>query len=112
MSKKSIGKALIPVQLEQTIKQLGKNVQIARARRRMSRNLLAERMLVSVPTVTRLEHGDVSVSFGVLVNALWCLGLYKELSNIANPNLDEVGKSIEYSRLPKKIKNKKQENDF
>ncbi|MBN1113973.1 MAG: helix-turn-helix domain-containing protein [Oligoflexia bacterium] len=112
MSKRSFGKKQIPAQLEPVIKKIGNNIEIARKRRGLSRKVLAERMLVSIPTLTRLEHGDVNISFGVLVNALWCMGIHRELSNLAAPDLDEIGKSMEISKLPERIKQKKEDNDF
>ncbi len=108
-------KGLSP-QAEQVLQKLGKNIEIARKRRRESRKAFSERLYVSVPTVKRLESGDPGVGLGVLVAALWALGLYRDLEKVAAPENDEVGKTLEYRNMPKSFRTKqsqgKIDNDF
>lgn len=108
MSKKKIDSSL-PMQASDALRKLGESILIARKRRKITKKNMAERMFVSIPTLNRLEKGDPNVGIGILASALWCLGLHRQISSIANPDSDEIGKSLELNRLrtPKKL-----ENDF
>lgn len=70
-------------------------------------------MSVSAPTIISLEKGEPTVSVGVLVSALWTLGLEGELKKLANPE-DQEGIKLMNSRLPKKMRAGKGslDNDF
>jgi hypothetical protein len=67
-------------------------------------------MFVSIPTLNRLEKGDPSVGVGVLLAALWCLGLHRQISQIADPDADVIGKQLELRKL--KRASNKLDNDF
>jgi transcriptional regulator with XRE-family HTH domain len=109
MSRKKIDHT-IPNQALLQLKELGKNVFIARKRRKITKRDLAERMFVSIPTLNRLENGDPSVGIGIVASALWCLGLYKQISKLADPDTDEIGKTMDLRRLKKTLN--KLDNDF
>jgi hypothetical protein len=102
MTKMSIAKAALPQPAEKALSLLGADIATARRRRRIPQRLLAERMMVSLPTLQRLEKGDPGVGIGVVATALWTLGLIERLSNLASPDVDGVGKVLEAKRLPKK----------
>jgi ribosomal protein L20 len=69
---------------------LGENLAIARKRRRESRQLWAQRIGVSLPTLTRMEKGDPSVSMGVYATALWQMGRAQVLAELAAPEHDQA----------------------
>jgi hypothetical protein len=83
---------------------LAQDIAVARTRRRIPQRLLAERMMVSLDTVQRLEHGDPGISLGVLATALWSLGLLDNLTNLASPDHDTVGQTEEQQRLPRRVR--------
>ena len=58
---------------------------------------MAQRVLASSPTISRLEHGDLSVSAAILARYLEVLGLASDLDRIAER--DEVGDAIADARL-------------
>jgi transcriptional regulator with XRE-family HTH domain len=60
---------------------------------------LAERLSISRPTLRKLERGDPTVSIAVLVQVLDVLGLADQLSHIADPDADALGKALEETRL-------------
>ena len=103
----------IPNKAKVALKNLGAQVRIARKRRVWTIADLAIKIGVSSPTVMALEKGESTVSLGVLVSALWVLGLEKELLLISRPS-DEEGIKLMNARLPKKIRNSKKNlnNDF
>ncbi len=58
---------------------------------------MAARVLVSRPTISRLERGDLTVSTAVLARYLEVLGLVTDLDRIAER--DEAGAAIADERL-------------
>ena len=77
--------------------ELGARLRLARRRRGISIAEMAQRVLASSPTISRLEHGDLSVSAAVLARYLEVLGLGSDLDRIAER--DEVGDAIADARL-------------
>ena len=61
---------------------------VARLRRKESLKTWAKRLGVSVPTLLRLEVGELSVSLGVLATALWMIGRDAALGALATPKED------------------------
>lgn len=78
---------------------LGARLKAARLRRRMSEAEMAARVLVSRPTLRRLEAGELSVSVATLVRVLEVLSLAGDLDRIAEH--DELGQQIADARLPR-----------
>lgn len=62
---------------------------------------MAERMLVSVQTLQRLEGGDPTVGIAVLAAALFVLGMTQRLETLVAPESDAVGTAEELARLPR-----------
>jgi len=61
-------------------------------------------MLVSIPTVRRLERGDPSVALAVYYTALWALGLIKDARGMAKPEHDASGNALDLDRLPERVR--------
>lgn len=78
---------------------MGHRLRLARLRRRMRAEELAQRAGVSRMTVYKLEHGDLSVGLGVLVRVLGVLGLDGDLDLIARD--DELGRRLQDAALPR-----------
>ena len=69
----------------------------------MPRRELAERCLVSEPTIQSLEEGDPRVSLGILLRALYVLGLHEEFENLAAPENDPEGLEQWRRSMPKRV---------
>ncbi len=104
MAKSSLANKALPGPAARSVQLLARDIATARMRRRIPQRLLAQRMLVSLDTVQRLERGDAGVSLGVVATALWSLGLIDRLAALASPDHDSVGKSDELRRLPKRAR--------
>jgi len=76
-----------------TAEGLGDRLRLARLRRRISATEMAERVGVSRMTIYKLERGDLSVGFGILVRTLGVLGLDADLDLIARD--DELGRRLQ-----------------
>lgn len=75
--------------------------------------MLAERIGVDRRTVARIERGDPGLAIGVFFTALWTLGLWSTVTDMADPAADKVGEFLERQRLPKRVKKQKEkELDF
>jgi len=95
------------------LKTFGERIRTARIRRRWSMENLGERINVSRRTVARIENGDPGVSLGIFLTALWVLGLWNTVGNVAEPSADKVGEHMERIRQPKRVHRQQEEElDF
>jgi transcriptional regulator with XRE-family HTH domain len=78
---------------------LGERLKAARLRRRMSETEMAARVMVSRPTLRKLEAGNLTVSFAVLARALEVLNLDEDLDRIAEN--DKLGHRLADARTPR-----------
>lgn len=76
----------------------GENIRLARLRRNISSSLQAERAGISRPTLTMIEKGAPSVSFGKYIQVLVSLGLEKDILRVAAD--DELGRTLQDLKLP------------
>lgn len=104
MSKASPAVKALPGPVAKAVELLCRDIATARIRRRIPQRLLAQRMMVSLDTVQRLEHGDAGVSIGVVATALWALGMVDRLASLAAPDQDTVGKTEDLKRLPRRVR--------
>lgn len=94
---------LLPIPIRRALKQLGTDLQRARRRRRLTTAMVAERAQISRPTLWRVERGDASVGIGTYATVLWVLGLSDRIGELAAPETDTLGMSMEDERLPQRI---------
>ena len=81
-------------QTQKLLSQMGEQIRLARLRRSLSSELVAERAGVSRATVTAVEKGSPSVAFGAYAAVLHALGgLEKDLLLIAKD--DELGRKLQ-----------------
>lgn len=100
MAKSSRATRALPTKAARAVALLGRDIAIARKRRRIPQKLMAERMMVNVETVQRLERGDPKVGIGIVAAALWVLGMSERLEALVAPETDSVGQNEEICRLP------------
>jgi transcriptional regulator with XRE-family HTH domain len=86
--------------VERLIVEVGQNIRLARQRRQLSAQLVAERAGMSRPTLRAIERGDPGVTFGAVANVLHSLGLAQDLAAIARD--DELGRKLEDAQLETK----------
>ena len=102
-----------PAAVESALKRLGRNIRIARLRRRLRIQDVADRIGTSRFTVADLEKGKPSTSVAAYLGALWALGLLDPVNGIADPDLDEEGKILESARRPGQASRPRRlDNDF
>jgi transcriptional regulator with XRE-family HTH domain len=99
MTKNSMAKNSLSTDYLRILKELGERIHFARKRRGMTLSALAAGMMSSSKTVQRLEKGDAGISLGVLMAALMCLGLEKDLEKVAAMETDAVALAHDRRRL-------------
>ena len=104
MSKRSLNTDSLPIPVRHSIKALGENISMARRRRRQTQADVAARMMVSLPTVRRMEKGDPAVSIAIYYTALWALGLLKDVHGIAKPDDDKSAQLLDLERVPDRVR--------
>lgn len=83
--------------LSRILTNVGEQIKLARLRRKLSLDQVAERAGIGRSTVIRIEKGDSGVSIGHLINVLRVLGLENDLLLIAKD--DELGRKIQDAQL-------------
>ena len=102
-----------PAAVEDILKRLGRNLRIARLRRKLSREELAERVGISRYVLADIEKGKPTTAIAAYLGALWVLGSLRDMREVADPDSDEEGKILERARSPKTApKRKTIDDDF
>lgn len=99
MSKDTFGK-IMPRALDQVMKQMGEQIKLARKRRRLSMQDIAERATVTRLSISKVEHGDPTVSMGIYARVLYALNLEKDITLLAAD--DALGRQLQDAELLKK----------
>ncbi len=98
MSKNSLARSALPLQVQEALLRLAQNLKVARQRRKMTQAQLAQKIMVSVGTIIRLERTPENVSLSVLAQVLFVLQLVPELAALASPERDTIGMQLELAR--------------
>lgn len=87
---------LLP-KLQLLLDQVGEQIKLARLRRKLSADQMAERTGISRKTIYNIEKGSSSVSIGYYLNVLKVLGLEKDILLLAKD--DELGRKLQDAGL-------------
>jgi DNA-binding XRE family transcriptional regulator len=103
----------LPLEVTAAAGQLGQNIRLARIRRRMSQDELAQACGITRKTLYALEKGTPASTVGTVLMVLWKLGLLGTAAALANPDTDEHGRILEAARRPKRVRQSATaDNDF
>ncbi|MBS2101323.1 helix-turn-helix domain-containing protein [Carboxylicivirga linearis] len=94
MAKKKI--VILP-KTKRILNELGANIKLARLRRKLSAEQVAERAGISRPTLFAIEKGAPTVSIGSYLLVLQVLGLEKDFLLIARD--DELGRKLQDAQI-------------
>ena len=97
MAKKKI--VILP-KTRRILVEMGDNIKLARLRRRLSAEQVAERANISRPTLVAIEKGSPTVSIGSYLLVLQVLGLEKDFLLLAKD--DELGRKIQDAQISAK----------
>lgn len=90
-------KPVILPSLNKVLKELGENIKLARLRRKLSAEQVAERAGISRATLWHVEKGAPSVAMGIYGQVLFVLGLDRDLLKVAAD--DTFGRKLQDAEL-------------
>jgi transcriptional regulator with XRE-family HTH domain len=88
------------------LSEMGENIRLARLRRKISAQQVAERANISRSTLWMIEKGSPAVAMGAYTQVLFVLGLEKDLLHVAGD--DVLGKKLQDLELKPKARAPKQ----
>ncbi|MGP1991228.1 helix-turn-helix transcriptional regulator [Zobellia laminariae] len=86
-------KAILLPKYQKIFDGIGENIKLARKRRKLTTEQVAERAGIHRATLHRVEKGDPTVAIGLYFNVLKVLNLEKDFSKIAID--DEFGRKLQ-----------------
>ena len=86
--------------LTQLLQLMGEQIMLARKRRHLSMQDVADRATVTRVTVSKGEHGDTTVSMGIYARVLFALNLEKDIALLAAD--DALGRQLQDAELLRK----------
>ncbi len=89
-------RTLLPSQ-QRMLKQLGENFRLARLRRDLSSEQIAERAGISRGTLVKIERGDEGVAMGAYFRVMLSLNLGEDILLLAKD--DELGRKLQDAKL-------------
>jgi transcriptional regulator with XRE-family HTH domain len=94
MRRRSTLISAMPFAVESAIKQLGTNLRVARLRRNLTLDEVAQKLGVSRYVVAHAESGKPSTSLAVYAGLLWTYGLLDQFTELADPAMDKEGLAL------------------
>jgi transcriptional regulator with XRE-family HTH domain len=84
--------------------QIGESISAWRRAQRMTQADIAQRARTSVATISRIESGDPSVSFAIILSIAHTLGFLPALVAAADPAQSDFGVAMLQQGLPKRVR--------
>jgi len=111
MTKADIFSKGMPSAISIFLASFGPNLQIARKRRKLSLQQVADKLGIGVRSVMDAEKGKPTTAVSTYLGLLWVYGMLNNMKEIANPLKDSEGMRLEAARKRKPIKSE-YDNDF
>ncbi len=101
---------MLQYKTDKILKELGESIKLARLRRKLSAQQVAERAGIGRRTLYEIERGKPNVNIGNYAQVLSVLGLLDDLLNVARD--DELGRKLQDAKLilKKRAPKRKSEN--
>lgn len=100
-------KQSLPLPAARALRELGRDLALARRRRGISTEDMAARLFIGRRTLWRMEKGDPTVAIGNLASAAFVLQLHDRLASLAAPAKDSLALKLDEERLPQRIRRKR-----
>ena len=72
---------------------------------------LASKAGISDDTARAVEAGNLQTGLGANLAMLWAMGLVSEIQAFVDPERDDEGKQLEMTRLPQRVRHRKEQLD-
>jgi DNA-binding XRE family transcriptional regulator len=93
-----------PLPVGRAVEKLGYDLALARRRRHISQESLAERIGASRSTIKRMEKGDLRVPIHFFARAMHLFGQIDRLSQLMDTSQDDIGLTLMDEQLPQRIR--------
>lgn len=90
-------KTILLPKIAKLLTEFGENIKLARLRRKLSAEQVAERANIGRTTLWAIEKGSPTVAMGFYVQVLFVLGLEKDLLKVAGD--DPLGRRLQDAKL-------------
>lgn len=97
----------LPAPAARALVKLGRDLSLARRRRRLSQASLAERSGIGLNTLRRLEKGEPNGSIETLARILHVLGEIERLEQLVDTGTDAVGLVMMDEDLPERVRRRR-----
>ena len=87
---------LFPV-ADKALKAMGENLRLARRRRKITAQMMAERANLSLMTLRAIERGSPQVSMSHYMSVIFCLGFQDDVARVAAD--DVLGRDLQDAAL-------------
>lgn len=88
---------VLPVSTKKVLSVFGEQIKLARLRRNLSAEVVAERAGISRSTLWQIEKGNPRVAFGGYFMVLFALGLERDILLVAKD--DDLGRKLQDAHL-------------
>ncbi len=93
-----------PVRTERAAAEIGEHLRTWRKLQSLTAQQVAERAGINRNTLGRLERGEISVGFDVLLNVVRALGRLDDLVKALDPYESALGRARADEALPKRVR--------
>lgn len=93
--------------MSRSLVKLGRDLSVARRKRRITQAMMAERIGVAVATYLRIERGDPTVGVAAYAMTFFVLGLGTPLADLADAARDDQALVLDTERLPARVRARK-----
>lgn len=94
----------VPYAIASAAREIGTHFATWRKLQRLTAQQLAERAGVSRSTLSKLENGDSSVGFDVVLRVARALGVLNTLEDALDPLNTDLGRARADERLPQRVR--------
>jgi len=82
---------------DKALKALGENLRLARRRRKITAQMMAERANLSLMTLRAIERGSPCVAMSHYMSVIFCLGFQEDMARVAAD--DVLGRDLQDAAL-------------
>jgi DNA-binding XRE family transcriptional regulator len=97
---------VLPTPVARALIKLGSDLALARRRRRLTQESMAERIQTSIATLRRMEKGDPRIPIGLIAQAFFVLGEIDKIKSLLDTATDDIGLALMNQQLPQRIRSK------
>jgi len=104
MPRRNVNEATAPAAVVEAVAKLGQDIATARVRRQLREDDLAAKAGINRITLRRVEAGALGTGIGAYAAVLWALGLHGDLAQVAAPERDLEGQTLEAARRGERVR--------